>query len=66
MGWTVTTVAGPLGLSGRAYHHPGFGPGKADRRDELDREAERGRKRSASAIRSTADRAAMTAACALV
>jgi hypothetical protein len=31
LGWTVTPVPGPLGLGGRAYRHPAFGPGTANR-----------------------------------
>jgi hypothetical protein len=34
MGWTVTTVPGPLGLAGRAYRHHGFRPRAAGRRGE--------------------------------
>jgi hypothetical protein len=41
MGWAVTTVPGPLGLSGRAYRHPGFAPNKADHQPEHGRPAGR-------------------------
>jgi hypothetical protein len=33
-GWAVTTVPGPLGLHGRAYRHPAFEPGTAERHRE--------------------------------